>query len=127
MTPHANLQVEVTISGTLSCIDSDGARPLTAYEFHDIISRIADHLDDESGITDPSVWGQAQSGDTEIYFLVPDPGGPPALSQIAEVVRRMSDAVGLVWANDAIPRVSAGAAMLLAPKSQHCIFVPVAV
>ena len=126
MTLNVSLQAEVTISGTLSCIDKDGARPLGADEFQDIISRIADHLDDEAGITDPSVWGQASTGDMEVYFLLPDPAGPPALSQIADIFRRMSDVVGLIWANDSSPRPRIYGAPLLAPKSQRCNYVPVA-
>lgn len=124
MIPEVNIRAEVTVSGTLRCIDNDGARPLTSEEFQDVISRMADHLDDESGITDPSVWGQASNGDMELYFLLPDPAGPPALNQIADIIRRMSDAVGLIWTNDTNTRSEAAGAPLLALKSQHCDFVP---
>ena len=127
MTATQHLQAEVTVAGALSCIDSDGARPLTSDEFHDIISRIADHLDDESRITDPSVWGQASSGDMEMYFRLPEPAGPPTLNvQIADIIRKMGEAVGLVWANDPSPRTGADVATMLAQKSQRCDLVPVA-
>ena len=127
MTRTQRLQAEVTVAGALSCIDSDGARPLTSDEFHDIISRIADHLDDESRITDPSVWGQASSGDMEMYFRLPDPAGPPALNvQIADIIRKMGKAVGLVWASDPKPPSRVDAATMLAQKSQRCDLVPVA-
>ena len=117
----------MTVAGALSCIDSDGARPLTSDEFHDIISRIADHLDDESRITDPSVWGQASSGDMEMYFRLPEPAGPPTLNvQIADIIRKMGETVGLVWANDPNPPTGADAATMLAQKSQRCDLVPVA-
>ena len=75
------VQAEVKVSGSLSCIDSDGARPLTPEEFHDVIGRMADHLDDETSITDPTVWGQAATGDMEIYFLLPGMLGAPALNE----------------------------------------------
>ena len=125
MTMTEQFQAEVTVAGVLSCIDSDGARPLTSDEFHNIISRIADHLDDESRITDPSVWGQASSGDMEMYFRLPDPAGPPTLNtQIADIIRKMGEAVGLVWANDPTPARRVDAATLLAQKSQRCDLVP---
>lgn len=128
MTTAQHLQAEVTVAGALSCIDNDGARPLTSDEFHDIISRIADHLDDESRITDPSVWGQASSGDMEMYFRLPDPAGPPTLNvQIADIIRQMGEAVGLVWASDPSPPNRVDAATMLAQKSQRCDLVPVAV
>ena len=127
MTTAQHLQAEVTVAGALSCIDNDDARPLTSDEFHDIISRIADHLDDESRITDPSVWGQASSGDME-YFRLPDPAGPPTLNvQIAGIIRQMGEAVGLVWASDPRPPNRVDAATMLAQKSQRCDLVPVAV
>ncbi|MCY4663235.1 MAG: hypothetical protein OXC00_01060 [Acidimicrobiaceae bacterium] len=128
MTKTEHLQAEVTVAGALSCIDNDGARALTSDEFHDIIGRIADHLDDESRITDPSVWGQASSGDMEMYFRLPDPAGLPTLNvQIADIIRQMGEAVGLVWANDPSPPSRVDVATMLAQKSQRCDLVPVAV
>ena len=119
------LHAEVTVTGTLSCIDNGGARPLTPDEFHDIVGRIADHLDGDSRIADPSVWGQAAGGDMEIYFLLPEVAGPPALNgQIADIIRRMGEAVGLIWANDSTPPTRRDAAPMLAQKSQRCDLVP---
>ena len=120
------MQAEVKVSGSLSCIDSDGARPLTPEEFHDVIGRMADHLDDETSITDPTVWGQAASADMEIYFLLPVVSGVPALNQqIADVIGRMGDAVGLIWANGPRPPARTEAAPMLAQKSQHLDLIPV--
>lgn len=126
MTMTVQVQAEVTVSGSLSCIDNDGARPMTPEEFHDVIGRMADHLDDETSITDPSVWGQAASGDMEIYFLLPAVAGAPALiEQIAHIIGRMGDAVGLIWANDPRPPTRTEAAPMLEQKSQHLDLVPV--
>lgn len=114
------MQAEVKATGKLSCIDSEGARPLTPEEFHGVVGRMADHLDDEGNITDPSVWGQASSGDMEIYFILPVAAGTPALNeQIAGIIRRMGDAIGLIWANDPSPPVRNGVAPMLDQKSQH--------
>ena len=125
MTDTMQTQAAVTVAGTLGCIDNDGARSLTNEEFHDVIARMADHLDDEPAISDPSVWGQAVNGEMEIYFqLVDRAGGPPALSEIANVMSRMSQAVGLIWSHDPAPSAPAGATPVLVPKSQHCDFVP---
>ena len=126
MTTRENFRAEVTVTGTLSCIDIDGARPLTPDEFHEIISRMADHLGDESGLADPCVSGQARSGDMEIYFLLSDLPGPELNRRIADIIRGLGDAVGLIWANDPNPPSRAGAAPMLAQKSQHCDLVSVA-
>ena len=120
------MQAEVKVSGSLSCIDSDGARPLTPEEFHDVIGRMADHFDDETSITDPTVWGQAATGDMEIYFLLPGMLGAPALNeQIAHIIGGMGDAVGLVWANDPRPPTRTEATPMLSQTSQHLDLIPV--
>ena len=120
------MQAEVKVSGALSCIDSDGARPLTPEEFHDVIGRMADHFDDETSITDPTVWGQAASGDMEIYFLLPAVSGAPALNeQIAHIIGRMGDAVGLVWANDPRSPARTEATPMMSQTSQHLDLIPV--
>ena len=120
------VQAEVKVSGSLSCIDSDGARPLTPEEFHDVIGRMADHLDDEPSITDPTVWGQAATGDMEIYFLLPGMLGAPALNEkIAYVIGGMGDAVGLVWADDPRSPVRTEATPVLSQTSQHLDLIPV--
>ena len=120
------VQAEVKVSGSLSCIDSDGARPLTPEEFHDVIGRMADHLDDETSITDPTVWGQAATGDMEIYFLLPGMLGAPALNEkIAYVIGGMGDAVGLVWADAPRSPVRTEATPMLSQTSQHLDLIPV--
>ena len=62
--------VQVSVTGTLTCIDENGARALTADEFHDVMDRIAEHLDNEAEITDPGTWGQASTGDMEVHFVL---------------------------------------------------------
>jgi hypothetical protein len=119
------VQAEVKVSGSLSCIDSDGARPLTPEEFHDVIGRMADHLDTETRITDPTVWGQAATGEMEIYFLLPAMSRAPALlEQTAHIIGEMGDAVGLVWANDPRPPRSAEATPVLSQTSQSLDLIP---
>ena len=126
MITEDHLRAEVTFTGTLSCIDGDGARPLTPDEFNDVMDGMADHFDDEAEITDACTWGQAITGDMEIYFLLADPvAGPELNRRIADVIRRMSDAVGLVWANGPERPSRTGAAPLLAQRSQRCDLVPV--
>lgn len=110
-------QTAVLVKGALSCIDSNGARPMTPDEFHRCIGRMADHLDDETRISDPSVWGQASSGDMEVYFLLPTASGPALNRQIAEILGEMTDAAELIWANDPRPRRTE-AASILAQTSQ---------
>ncbi len=127
MTTKDHLRAEVTVTGTLSCIDRDGVRPLTPDEFHDVMDRMANHLDDEAKITDPCTWGQASTGDMEIYFLLADPVAGPALNRrIADIIRSMSDTVGLVWTNDPDPPSRVDAVPMLVQKSQHCDLVSVA-
>ncbi len=45
------------------------------------MDRIAEHLDNETGIADPSTWGQASTGEVEIRFMLEAPvvGGPELL------------------------------------------------
>ena len=90
--------VQVRVTGTLTCIDEDGARPLTADEFHSVMDRIAEHLDNESEITDPGTWGQASTGDMEVHFVLADPVGGPELNQrVGSIIRRMGEEVDLIW------------------------------
>ena len=96
--------VEATITGTLSCIDRDGSRPMTDDEFTEIIFAIADHLDDVPDITDPGVWGQSSTGDMKVHFFVPD-SVPVLDGKIVDIIGKMMDAVGLIWAKDPRPPV----------------------
>lgn len=90
--------VQVRVAGTLTCIDSGGARPLAADEFHDVMDRIAGHLDDEAGIADACTWGQASTGDMEISFVVAGPVAGPELNQrVGSVIAGMGEAAGLIW------------------------------
>ncbi len=118
--------VAVSVAGTLSCVDSSGVRPMTDAEFSDVIWSMADHLDDEAGITDPSVWGQASTGDMKVRFYLRDSAGLPVLDgTINNIIARLTDAVGLLWANNPRPPVAEDASVkLLAATSQHLDLVP---
>ncbi len=119
--------VEVSVAGTLSCVDINGARPMTDDEFSEVIWSMADHLDDEAGIADPSVWGQASTGEMKVHFYLRDSARLPLLDgTINGIIARMTDAVGLLWANDPRPPVVKDASVkLLAATSQHLDLVPV--
>ena len=122
MTTKDHVQVRVT--GTLTCVDEDGARPLTADEFHDVMDRIAEHLDDEPEITDAGTWGQASTGNMEVHFVLADPvGGPELNQQVGSIIRRMGEEVDLIW-----PAKPSGAARsvsgtMLAQTRQICELV----
>ena len=119
--------VEVSVAGMLSCVDSNGARAMTDDEFSEIIWSMADHLDDVKAITDPSVWGQACTGEMRVRFYVPDPAKLPVVDgTITAIIATMIDVVGLVWSNDPRPPVAEDASVkLLAATRQHFDLVPV--
>ena len=116
--------VQVSVTGTLTCIDEDGARPLTADEFHKVMDLIAEHLDDEAEITDPGTWGQASTGDMEVRFVLADPVAGPELNQrVGSIIGRMGEQVGLVWPAEpsGAPRRVSGT--MLAQTRQICELV----
>lgn len=114
--PHT----EVTITGILSRVDADGARPLTYDEFVDFVSSAADCLHDDGSLIDPSVAGQASTGELTISFAVPAAIGAPELAgRLSEVLDSLNDALGLVWPHDPVPRTHKRGTTMMNPTSQH--------
>ena len=116
--------MQVRVTGTLTCIDEDGARPLTADEFHDVMDRIAEHLDNEAEITDPGTWGQASTGNMEIHFVLADPVAGPELNQrVGSIIRRMGEEVGLIWPTRPGRATRSVSGTMLAQTRQVCELV----
>ena len=112
--------VHVRVAGALTCIDGDGARPLTTDEFHDVMDRIAEHLDDDTRVTDAGTWGQVSTGDMELYFVLAEPAAGPELNQrVGSIIKEMGEAAGLIWANDLEP-ASGIAGPVLSQTRQLC-------
>ena len=44
-------RVEITVGGTVSCIDDEGGRPLAFDEFDALVDKIAAHLDSAPGVS----------------------------------------------------------------------------
>ncbi len=116
--------VHVRVTGKLTCIDEGGARPLTGEEFHNVMDRMADHLDDEAEITDPGTWGQASTGDMEVHFVLVDPVGGPELNQrVGSIIRRMGEHVGLIWPTGPAGASRRASGTMLAQTRQICELV----
>ncbi len=113
--------VQVSVTGTLTCIDEGGARALTAAEFHDVMDRIAEHLDSEAGITDPGTWGQASTGNVEVHFVLADPvAGPELNQQVGSIIRRLGEEVGLIWPTEPSRATRSVSGTVLAQTRQIC-------
>lgn len=98
---HGRSRFEVAISGTLRSADPDDTKPLAADDFHGIVERMADCLDDEQRIANPNLWGTARSGDLEIRFDILDPLAGPALnSRITDIISVVGDAAGVEWSSE---------------------------
>ncbi|MCY4068482.1 MAG: hypothetical protein OXE79_05155 [Acidimicrobiaceae bacterium] len=119
------------VAGMLRCVDADAGgsvdRRLGFEEFHDLMDRIAEHLDNEAEIADPSTWGQASTGDMEIRFVLEAPpvGGPELNQRIGSILKRLGDEVGLAWST----RPSTGprhgtSGMMLTQTRQICELAP---
>ena len=116
--------VQVSVTGTLTCIDEDGARPLTSDEFHHMMDRIAEHLDNEAEITDPGTWGQASTGNMEVHFILVDPvAGPELNQQIGSIIGRMGEGVGLIWPTKPSRATRGVSGTMLAQTRQICELV----
>lgn len=119
-------RVQVRVTGTLTCIDKDGARPLAADEFHNVMDHIAEHLDDEDRITDTCTWGQASTGSLEIDFILADPvAGPELNQQVGSIIERMGEALGLIWPTRPSRDTSSVSGTMLAQTRQLCELVAV--
>jgi len=117
--------VQVRVAGLLQCIDADGLRQLSVDEFHDVMDRIAEHLDSEAKITDPSTWGQASTGDVEVCFVLEAPVAGLELNQrIGSLIKSIGDEVGLIWSTrpGASPNHTSG--MMLTQTRQVCELTP---
>ena len=116
--------VQVSVTGKLTCVDEDGARPLTSDEFHDVMDRMAEHLDNEAEITDPGTWGQASTGNMEVHFILVDPiAGPDLNQQVGSIIRRMGERVGLIWPTAPSPAERGVSGTMLAQTRQICELV----
>lgn len=114
----------MSVTGKLTCVDEDGARPLTSDEFHDVMDRIAEHLDNEAEITDPGTWGQASTGNMEVHFILVDPiAGPDLNQQVGSIIRRMGEEVGLIWPTAPSPAARGASGTMLAQTRQICELV----
>ena len=126
MTTHTATRshVQVRVTGTLRSVSDNGVRALTADEFHDVMDRIAEHLDNEPRITDPCTWGQVSTGDTEICFVLADlVAGPELNQQLETVIRRIGEEVGLIWHTGSDTTTNRAAGTILAQKRQICELV----
>ncbi len=116
----SGFHTEATTTGTLSRIDADGARPLTYDEFVNVVDSIADHLHANSSLIDPSVSGQASTGEITIVFGVPIPIVDPEFNRrLSETLEGLSTAHDLVWSRDPAARAHSHAATMLHLTSQH--------
>ena len=84
------IHVEVTYQGVLVAVDGDAERKLTSEEFTVAFEQMAERLHEIDGLVDPSLWGQASSGQIELAFCLPRLGNSKkvtanAISIIAEV------------------------------------------
>lgn len=82
--------VEVTYQGVLVAVDGDAERNVTSEEFSVAFEQMAERLHEINGLMDPSLWGQASSGQIELAFCLPGLGNTDeatldAISIIAEV------------------------------------------
>ena len=118
--PTRGSHTEVTTAGTLSRIDAEAPRPLAYDEFVDFVNSIADQLHADGSLIDPSVSGQASTGEITIVFGVPIPIGDPELNRrLTETLEGLSTAHDLVWSRDPAPRAHSHAATMLHLTSQH--------
>ena len=67
---ESQTRVEITVGGTVSCIDDEGGRSLAFGEFDALVDKIAVHLHSAPGVSDPCVWGQASTGELEISCVL---------------------------------------------------------
>lgn len=113
-------RTEVTITGTLSRVDADGARPLTYDEFVDFVNSAADHLHDDGRLIDPVVSGQASNGELSISFgVLVSIGAPELTRRLSEIIDSLNDALALVWPHDPVSRTHGHGTTMLNPTSQH--------
>ena len=118
--------VRVRVTGTLCCIDDNGARPLTGAEFHRVMDRIADHLDSEAEITDPGTWGQAGTGDMEVRFVLVDlVAGPELNERVGSIIARMGEKADLMWPAEPATAPRRVSGTVLAQTRQVCELVAV--
>ena len=81
--------VEVTYEGFLVAVDGDAERKVASEEFSVAFEQMAERLHEIDGLVDPSLWGQASSGQIELAFCLPRLGNSKkvtanAISIIAE-------------------------------------------
>ena len=118
--PTRGSHTEVTTTGTLSRIDAEAPRPLAYDEFVDFVNSIADQLHADRSLIDPSVSGQASTGEVEISFGVPISIGAPELSgRLSQIFDSLNGALGLIWPHDTVQRTRGRVTTMLNPTSQH--------
>lgn len=63
--------MEVTYEGVLVAVEGDAERELTSEEFSIAFEQMAEKLHEIDDLVDPSLWGQASSGQIELAFCLP--------------------------------------------------------
>ena len=118
--PTRESHTEVTTTGTLRRIDAEETGPLAYDEFVDFVDSVADHLHTDRGLIDPSVSGQASTGELAISFGVPISIGAPELSgRLSQIFDSLNGALGLIGPHDAVQRTRGRVTTMLNPTSQH--------
>ena len=90
--PESQIRVEITVGGTVSCIDDGGGRPLAFDEFDALVDKIATHLDSAPGVSDPCVWGQASTSELEISCVLTVARPASADNPLDRFIREVCDA-----------------------------------
>ncbi len=98
--------VEVTYEGVLVAVDGDTERKLTSEEFSVAFEQMAEKLYEIDGLVDPSLWGQASTGQIELDFCLPSSGNakePTAhvMAVIAEVTA--AGGIDMDWGGETAP------------------------
>ena len=90
---ESQTRVEITVGGTISCIEDEGGRPLA---FDALVDKIAAHLDSALGVSDPCVWGQGSTGELEISCVLTVAGRASADNPLDQFIRDVCDAGDLM-------------------------------
>ena len=98
--------VEVTYEGALMAVNGDAERKLTSEEFSVAIEQMAEKLYEIDGLVDPSLWGQASTGQIELEFCLPrsdiaKKATAHAMAVIAEVTA--AGGIDMDWCGETAP------------------------
>ena len=93
---ESQTRVEITVGGTVSCIDDEGGRSLAFEQFDALVDKIAPHLHSALGVSDPCVWGQASTGELEISCVLTVAGRASVDNPLDRFIRDVCDAGDLM-------------------------------